>query len=349
MKFPRFLFAATAAAATVATGLALTPAAVAAGPVRPEHVYAPYFQTYLPGSLSAVARQSGARFLTLAFVQSAGKKGASACSITWNGDRSQPISRGRYRADIARLRATGGNVIASFGGFSADQGGTEIADSCHSVRAIARAYEQLITVYGVHRLDMDVEANSLLNVKGIDRRNKAIVLVEHWARCRHIRLWIQYTLGVEPTGFDQNTMGILRDAVRTGARVDSVNLMVFDYYLTPEHRPLNMGKLAIESAISVHRQLARVYPKLNTRQLWRMLGFTMMSGIDDFPGKTEVTRLSDTRVILDFAFANRMDFLSIWAIQRDNGGCPGAIGSNTCSGIKQRPWAFSHLLEPFTR
>ena len=41
--------------------------------------------------------------------------------------------------------------------------------------------------------------------------------------------------------------------------------------------------------------------------------------------------------------------LSIWAIERDNGGCPGTIDSDYCSGIKQPAWAFSHLLEPFTR
>jgi hypothetical protein len=41
--------------------------------------------------------------------------------------------------------------------------------------------------------------------------------------------------------------------------------------------------------------------------------------------------------------------LSIWAIERDNGGCPGTIDSNSCSGISQPAWAFSHLLERFTR
>jgi hypothetical protein len=40
--------------------------------------------------------------------------------------------------------------------------------------------------------------------------------------------------------------------------------------------------------------------------------------------------------------------LSIWAIQRDNGGCPGVTGSNSCSGIAQNTWDFSHVLEPFT-
>jgi chitinase len=43
-----------------------------------------------------------------------------------------------------------------------------------------------------------------------------------------------------------------------------------------------------------------------------------------------------------------MSWLSIWALQRDNGGCPGTADSNTCSGIKQPPWSFSHLREPCT-
>jgi hypothetical protein len=52
--------------------------------------------------------------------------------------------------------------------------------------------------------------------------------------------------------------------------------------------------------------------------------------------------------MLSFAQANNMNLLSIWAIQRDNGGCPGTRDSNTCSGITQNAWDFSHLLEPFT-
>jgi hypothetical protein len=79
-----------------------------------------------------------------------------------------------------------------------------------------------------------------------------------------------------------------------------------------------------------------------------MEAMTMLPGIDDYPKKTEVTYLPDAQTMLNFAQANNMNFLSIWAIQRDNGGCPGARDSNTCSGITQNPWDFSHLLSPFT-
>jgi len=43
-----------------------------------------------------------------------------------------------------------------------------------------------------------------------------------------------------------------------------------------------------------------------------------------------------------------MNFRSIRAIQRGNGGCSGTVDRNTCSGIAQGDWDFSHPLEPFT-
>ncbi len=79
-----------------------------------------------------------------------------------------------------------------------------------------------------------------------------------------------------------------------------------------------------------------------------MEGNTILPGIDDYPKKTEVTYLTDAQRLLDFARANGISTLSIWAIQRDNGGCPGVTDSNSCSGIVQNTWDFSHLLEPFT-
>ncbi|HET7016398.1 MAG TPA: hypothetical protein VFI65_20925 [Streptosporangiaceae bacterium] len=343
----RHLWAAVSAGALLVSGLGTATAAPRSS-VSPARVYAPYFEAYLSGSLASISSQSGVRFVTLAFVQAATKKGSAACTLTWNGNKNQPVSKGGYRSGIRRLRSVHGDAIVSFGGFSADHGGTEIADSCHSVPAIAAAYEQLVRTYNLHRLDMDIEDNSVTNTAGIDRRNQAIAMLEAWAKKRGIPLWIQFTLGVEPTGFDQPTLNILRNAVKNHTRVDSINIMVFDYYLGKEKHPLNMRADAIKAANTVHRQLAHVYPSVGSAGLWRRLGFTLLPGIDDYPGKTEITSPADAKAIMKFALSKHMDFLSIWALQRDNGGCPGAIDSNTCSGIKQAPWTFSHLLEPFT-
>jgi hypothetical protein len=311
----------------------------------PATVYAPYYETYLAPntpSIASTAQSSGAKYFTLAFLQSTGK---NSCSLDWNGVSSQPLNY--YAADIAALRGAGGDVIPSFGGYSADQGGTEIADSCTSVSAIAADYESVITTLGVTRLDMDVEAKSLNNTAAINRRNQAIALTEQWAAQNGIPLQIQYTIPVEQYGLDPNGEAVLQSAVANGATVTSVNIMVFDYYIAGEGT-VNMGQAAINAATSTEAQLQTIYPSLASTQLWNMEAMTLLPGIDDYPKKTEVTYLTDAQTMLSFAQSKGMNLLSIWAIQRDNGGCPGTRDSNTCSGITQNDWAFSQLLEPFT-
>ena len=319
----------------------------AASAPLPAHVYAPYYETYLgtatPGIWST-AQASRADYMTLAFIQSAGK---GSCTPTWNGDRSQPIGPAAYGSDIAALQAHGGDVIPSFGGYSADQGGTEIADSCKDVNQIASAYESVVKTYGVTRLDMDVEARSLGNSAGIDRRNKAIALTEQWAAANSIPLQIQYTLPVEPQGLDPSGLAVLQNAVANHAAVSSVNIMVFDYYQR-RAGTVEMATAAESAATNTHTQLQSVFPSLSSAQVWALEGMTLLPGIDDFPKKTEVTTVPDAQALLGFAQQNGLNFLSIWAIQRDNGGCPGTTDSNTCSGVTQGDWDFSHLLESFT-
>ena len=320
---------------------AVTPAAAVTYTALPAHVYAPYYETYLapntPG-ITATSQASGAKYFTLAFLQSTGK---NSCSLDWNGNSAQPLSY--YASDIAALRVAGGDVIPSFGGYSADQGGTEIADSCTNVSQLAADYESVITTLGVTRLDMDVEAKSLNNTAGIDRRNKAIAMTEAWAKQQGIPLQIQYTIPVEQYGLDPNGEAVLQNAVANSATVSSVNIMVFDYYIAGEG-VVNMGQAAINAANNTHIQLATIDPTLT----WSNLGMTLLPGIDDYPKKTEVTSLADANTMLGFAHQQGMNFLSIWAIQRDNGGCPGTRDSNTCSGITQNTWDFSHALESFT-
>jgi hypothetical protein len=342
----RVLASAVATLAVVASGLiAAAPANAQTYTPLPAHVYAPYYETYLAPntpSLTATAQASGAKYFTLAFLQSTGK---SSCTLDWNGLASQPL--GYYASDIASLRAMGGDVIPSFGGYSADHGGTEIADSCANVQTIAADYEQVITTLGVTRLDMDVESSSLNDTAGITRRNQAIALTEAWAATQGIPLQIQYTIPVEQYGLDPNGEAVLQSAAANGATVNSVNIMVFDYYIAGEG-VVEMGTAAENAATNTHTQLQSIFPSLTSAQIWNMEAMTMLPGIDDLRKKTEVTYEPDATTMLGFAQSNNMNFLSIWAIQRDNGGCPGTVDNNTCSGITQGTWDFSHILEPFT-
>jgi len=312
----------------------------------PRHVYAPYFETWTKSNIPAVARRSGARYLTLAFLQTP-KKGS--CTVAWNGDPRQVVKPGgRYVHQVRELRAMGGDVIPSFGGFSADQGGTEIADSCTSVPKIAKAYESVVTTYGVTRLDMDVEARSLSNKAGIARRSEAIALLQKWAARTHRTVQIVFTIGVEPWGLPGNCFAVLKSAVAHGVRF-TVNIMPFDYYIKASRTGIEMGTAALKALNGTHAQLGQLYPHLSQRRLWALEGLTILPGIDDYPKKTEVTYLKDARTVAAFARSHRLPEISIWAIQRDNGGCPGTIDSNSCSGIKQPAWAFSHIFDGYTR
>ena len=122
--------------------------------------------------------------------------------------------------------------------------------------------------------------------------------------------------------------------------------MVFDYY-DRVVRP--MGQSAIDALTGLHGQLASLLPAKSSTQLWAIEGATIMNGLDDYPKKTESTSLADAQALLDFADTNGMSNLSMWAIQRDNGGCPGNTGANNCSGVAQGTWDFGHLLSSFTR
>jgi len=53
--------------ALIASILATAPTALAASLI-PAHVYSPYFETWTTDSLATTAQQSGAKFLTMAFL-----------------------------------------------------------------------------------------------------------------------------------------------------------------------------------------------------------------------------------------------------------------------------------------
>jgi hypothetical protein len=319
-----------------ALAFALTTAAGAqAATALPAHVYAPYFETWTTDSLTTTAQQSGARYFTLAFLETLSK---SSCTLAWNGNKADPVTNNRYASDIASLRALGGDVIPSFGGWSADQGGTEIADSCKDVNTIAAAYEDVITRYDVTRLDMDVEGRSLNRTDGIDRRNKALKLVQDWAAAHGRTFQVSYTLPTSATGLESTGLAILQNAVANHTRVDVVDIMAFDYY---DRVTKDMGTAAVTAANGTAAQL-------RTIGVGARIGITLMPGLDDYPKKTENTTVAHAQQVFDYAKANGVDTLSIWAIQRDNGGCPGTTGSNSCSGIVQNTWDFTHVLQPFT-
>ncbi len=337
------LAAAGPAAASAAPGAAGASRWAGSRPL-PAHVFSPYFETYdtTDGGLAALSQASGARDLALAFLETAQP---GSCTADWNGDPAQPISAATFGPDIAAIQARGGNVIPSFGGYTADTTGTELADSCTSVPGIARVFEQLITIYHVPRIDLDVEADSLSNTAGVNRRNEAIAQTEAWAAAHHRSIQFSYTLPTFATGLTPAGLAVLQNAAADGARVSVVNIMTFDYYYGTAQEMATDTETAAAGLVS---QLQSLYPGASPARLWRMVGVTEMPGIDDF-GPGETFTQSDAVTVEHWARSHAIAELSFWALQRDNGGCPGSKGAGNCSGLTQPAWYFSHTFGPFTR
>ena len=310
-------------------------------------MYAPYFESWdsADGSLAQLSAASGARYLTLAFLQT---DQPGSCDAYWNGSTATPISAtaaGSFGADIAAVQAKGGNVIPSFGGYTADTTGTELADSCTSVDAIAKVYESLITTYHVPRIDLDIEQNSLSDTAAIQRRNEAIAETEAWAAQHGKHIQFSYTL---PTFADRPAGGRARRAAERGRRGrEDLHGQHHDLRLLATARPQNMLNDAETAATAAHGQLASLYPGLSSRALWEMIGVTQMQGIDDF-GTDETFTTAQAPAFAIWAAIHGLGEISMWALQRDNGNCPGTKGAGSCSGVAQPAWYYSHVFEPFS-
>jgi chitinase len=336
------LAAAVAVAAGVGGFLTLSPNAQAATVSRiPAHVFAPYFEAYNGDSMSGLSAQSGNKFLTMAFVQT---PSVGSCTVYWNGDTGLPIASSSFGSDITAVRNSGGDVIPSFGGYAADNTGTEIADSCTNVDSIAAQFEKIITTYDITRIDLDIEDNSLTKPAGIDRRNKAIKKVEDWAAANGRLVQFSYTLPTTTSGLESNGLAVLQNAVSNNARIDIVNMMTFDYYDNASH---NMATDTQTSANGLINQLRTLYPSKTTAQLWGMVGIIEMIGVDDF-GPAETFTIANATTVTNWAKTQGIASLSFWALQRDNGGCPGGAAADNCSGVSQSTWQFSKIMQSFT-
>ncbi|MFE2428415.1 chitinase [Streptomyces sp. NPDC059373] len=331
---------AAVSAGLVVLGGGAAQATSAASAPMPPHLSAPYFETWSGQSPATVAAESGNTYLTMAFLQT---DAPGSCTAYWNGETTQPISKSVFGSDIAKIQARGGNVIPSFGGGQADGNQTELADSCTSVDAIAKVYESLVTTYGVTRIDLDIEGASVNNAAGVDRRNKAIAQVQRWAQRTGHSVQFAYTLPAAPTGLEYNSLDLLQNAVDNGARVDIVNIMTFDYWDGLDH---DMAADTETAAAALHDQLAALYPSKSSAKLWNMIGVIEMPGIDDY-GPNETFTTADAVTVEHWAVSKGINTLSFWALQRDNGGCPGTASAPTCSGVEQPDWYFSHAFEPF--
>src|SRR5882757_9489192 len=319
----------TALAVSALAALACAAPAQAAPNAFPAKFVAPYVDTGLSNvTLTQVASSYGTKYFTLAFVDSAG--------CQW----SMPNSSG-WQQQANDLRAAGGDVIISFGGWTSDNGGTDLGASCSSPEAAAAQIENVVTTFNASRLDFDIEASAITNTTDVDRTTKALAQVRSWASGNGRSLALSYTIPSLPTGLTGDGTTLLSTGKANGFTPDVVNVMSMDYGTSGTE----MGDASNSALDAAAGQVASAFGKSGA-DAFAMMGNTPMIGQNDSAG--EVFSVADVASVVSHAQSKGAQMLSFWSEGRDNGGCAGSTtASSTCSGVSQGAGDFTKAFQQF--
>ena len=301
--------------------------------------FSPYVDTSLWPSYDTVAaaKAGGAKNYNLAFVTA-----GSGCTPEWGGVST--LASTPDPGEIAELRAAGGDVRVSFGGAS----GTELAEACTSVSSLAAAYQQVISAYGLTKIDFDVEGAAAADTAGITRRDQAIAQLQATAKAAGKTLEVSFTLPVLPSGLVQSGTDLLQDAKANGVDISAVNIMAMDYGDSAAPSPSGqMGTYAIDAATATEAQLKSIFGYTDA-QAWAHVAVTPMIGVNDT--SDEVFTVANATQLAQFAATKHLAWLSMWSAARDQECSGGAqsYASPSCSSIGQSQYDFAKALGAYT-
>lgn len=294
--------------------------------------FAPYVDTslYPPFGLVPTAQRTGVKQFNLAFVVA----GGGGCTPEWGG--ATAVGNDPVAAQIGDLRAIGGDVRISFGGAN----GTELALACTSAGQLEAAYQQVISAYGVTKVDFDIEGAALANTAASTRRDQALAALQQ----QDPGLEVSFTLPVLPSGLTPDGVAVVNGAAQAGVQISAVNVMAMDYGDGAAPNPSSqMGAYAIDAATATDGQVAGALG-ISDDAAWSKIAVTPMIGVNDT--SDEIFTVADAQQLATFAAGKHLAWLSMWSAARDtecDGGAQG-FAQPTCSGIVQSPDAFADAL-----
>ncbi|HEY2948592.1 MAG TPA: chitinase [Micromonosporaceae bacterium] len=272
-----------------------------------------------PPAPSMVMSATGIRWFTLAFVLSAG-----GCTPGWDGSR--PLTGGVDESAISQIRAAGGDVIVSFGGWS----GNKLGPNCDTAAALAAAYQQVVDAYDLRAIDIDIENEDEFENEAIqDRILNALRIVKQ----NNPDLTTILTFGTTTTGPDHWGVRLINQSAALRADVDVFTIMPFDFA-----GGADMFASTVSAADGLRSALRAAYG-WSDDTAHRRMGISGMNGISD---QQEVTSPSTWTQIRDWAQARHLARLAFWSVNRDRP-CAGGDAGTDCSGIAQRTWEFTSI------
>ncbi|MFJ6795428.1 carbohydrate binding domain-containing protein [Streptomyces sp. NPDC091268] len=278
-----------------------------------------------PPSATAVMNATGAKWFTMAFILSSG-----GCNPAWDGQRA--LTGGADQSTINAVRAAGGDVVPSIGGWQ----GNKLGPNCATPEALAGAYQRVIDAYGLKAIDVDIEnTDEFENAAVQDRILGALKIVKR----NNPGLRTILTFGTATTGPTSWGNRLIEQARAQGADIDVFTIMPFDF-----------GNASTDMYASTVSATEGLKAKLKSTFGWddatayAHIGISGMNGVSDTQETTTVRNWTDIR---DWANSHHIARLAFWSVNRDRG-CAGGGLQETCSGIAQNDWQFTSITAGFT-
>jgi hypothetical protein len=259
-----------------------------------------------------------------------------------------PFDQNRVLPVLRGVRRRGGDVIIVFGGGDADNGGFDLAERTSDVNTLARTYLQVIDTYDVTHVDFDIEGAALCDPSSIERRSKAIAMVQQDLAAHGKSLDVWFTLPSNPDiGLTKEGYGVIQSAITAGVKVSGVNIMTMDFgTFYAAGQPGQMGAFVTSAANKLFNQLQRLYPSLSAARIHEMMGITPMIGQNDT--ENEVFYARDATMLVEYARQIGIGMVADWSLNRDRPK-PGAnpvdtVANPNWSGIASTDLEFAGLL-----
>jgi hypothetical protein len=277
-----------------------------------------------PPNIGTVMSATGIKQFTMAFMLSGG-----GCVPKW--DSSRTLTGGVDQATINTIRANGGDVEVSFGGWS----GNKLGPNCSSASALAGAYQQVINAYGLKFIDIDIEnTDEFENATVQDRILGALKIIKQ----NNPGIKTIVTFGTSTSGPAGSGTRLINQSAALGSNIDVYTIMPFDF-----GGGSNMFGNTVNAANGLRNQLKSAFG-WSDATAYAHIGISGMNGLSD---QNENTTPAIWTQIRDWANTNHIARLAFWSVNRDRPCAGGGVAEN-CSGIGQSNWQFTSITAGFT-
>lgn len=275
-----------------------------------------------PPDLTQVLAATGQKAFELAFVLA---QNGAACAPAWDGGSAAISASDAVGSQINALRAAGGDVSVSFGGYN----GTKLGQVCGSASATAAAEQQVISTYGLHAIDLDLEEPEYENTTAIDYELGAAQIIQR----DNPGIYISVTIPGTSAGTGWFGTQLLDEARTLGFTPNAFTIMPFDG-----------GFSGASSQISALEAFNGI---LTSTFGWSAATAYAHEGISSMNGRTDSAEYfyqSDFQSVLTWAEGVGLGRYSFWSVNRDRECNPpnnnGTL-SGSCSSVTQNNWDFT--------